>query len=69
MTTITAGTRVRFQASLSDGGQAKWTAIVVRVSDGIASVRHPKSARKFPFSPVPADALYRYRVGTLRAAR
>lgn len=66
---ITPGDRVTFQANLSNGGTARWTATVIRVVDGIASVRHPRSARSFPFSPVPADALYRYHVDTLRKAR
>lgn len=69
MEAIKAGDRVRFQADLTNGGTASWTAVVVRVVDGIASVRHPRSARTFPFTPVPENALYRYRVETLRRAR
>ena len=50
----------RFEAVLSNGGTARWTAEVVKIENGIAFVRHPQRARTFPFSPVPANALYRY---------
>jgi hypothetical protein len=66
---LRVGSRVRFQASLSNGGTARWMAVVVRIKDGVASVRHPQQARCFPFSPVPEDALYRYPVSALKEAR
>jgi len=65
-TTVKPGTKVRFSASLSNGGTALWTSVVVRVDrSGIASVRHPKQARAIPFSPVPTKALYLYRASDL----
>jgi hypothetical protein len=65
MTTMTTTTPApkrlaRFRTTLSNGGTATWTAEVVRLDHGIALVRHPKRARTLPFSPVPANALYRY---------
>jgi len=62
---VRAGDRVRFTASLSNGGYATWYAKVVAVVGGIAKVRHPQQARTFPFSPVPARALYLYRAESL----
>lgn len=57
---VKANDRVRFQAALSNGGIATWTAVVVKVVDGVAYVRHPERARRIPFSPVPSNALYKY---------
>lgn len=68
MKTIHAGDRVRFTAPLSNGGQATWTATVVKVEGDIAFVRHPERARTMPFSPVPAKALYKYEASKLRRA-
>lgn len=57
--------RARFQAPLSNGGTARWTAEVLRIADGIAYVRHPRRARSFPFSPVAAPGVYKYRAADL----
>jgi len=68
-TTLVVGDRVRFTQSLSNGGTATWTAVVVRLkANGLASVRHPARVRTIPFSPVPAPALYLYRVSDLLPA-
>lgn len=64
---IKKGSRVRFWATLSNGGTATWTAQVVAVTDdGIALVRHPERARTFPFSPVQEVGLYRYEAAKLK---
>ena len=54
-----------FTAPLSNGGTARWRAEVVRITDGIAYVRHPEHARRFPFSPVAQPGLYKYRADCL----
>jgi len=66
---IAAGDRVRFQAVLSNGSFATWSAVVVRVDGAVALVRHPARARSFPFSPVKAPGLYRYLAANLTPAR
>ena len=65
---VNVNDRVRFEAPLSNGGTVRWTAVVVKVVDGIAYVRHPERARTFPFSPVPAKALYKYFASKLEKA-
>lgn len=62
---IQEGTKVRFEAPLSNGGQAKWKATVLRFDGDVALVLHPRSARIIPFSPVRAAGLYRYQVSHL----
>ena len=62
---IVAGSKVRFEAPLSNGATVQWTAVVVKIEDGVAFVRHPKQARAFPFSPVAQPGLYKYRVEKL----
>ena len=64
MGTVRVGSRVRFESMLSNGGSARWTAVVVKVEDGIAWVRHPERAR-FSFSPVSAAGLYKYATSIL----
>lgn len=62
---VKAGDKVLFTAPLSNGGAARWSALVVRVDGDTALVRHPARARTFPFSPVKTPGLYRYRVESL----
>ena len=62
---IEVGASVRFEASHSDGSIVRWTAVVVKVVDGIAYVRHPERARAFKFSPVKQPGLYKYHVEKL----